>query len=73
MEHYLPFVIWKKSISNYRPISLTSNISKIFAKIMKERQYLQLLDERQAKEQAGFRQNGESVKGVGPANYVWRD
>lgn len=41
-------------ISNYRPISLMSNIYKLFSKIVLER-LTRTLDENQPKEQAGFR------------------
>ena len=43
-----------KDISNYRPISLLSHMSKLFTKVIKNRIERQL-DENQAREQAGFR------------------
>ena len=44
------------NIGNYRPISLVSNIYKLFAKIILKR-IEQTLDEQQPIEQAGFRKN----------------
>lgn len=44
----------KNNINNYRPISLTSNIYKIFAKVLLHR-LTKTLDENQPREQAGFR------------------
>lgn len=44
----------KTNINNYRPISLMSNIYKIFAKIILAR-ITRTLDENQPREQAGFR------------------
>ncbi len=41
----------KEKIENYRPINLTSNICKIFMKILKNRMYNQL-DSNQTQEQA---------------------
>ncbi len=41
-------------INNYRPISLSSNMCKIFTKLLKERLY-GILDSQQPHEQAGFR------------------
>lgn len=46
----------KGDIGNYRPISLMSNIYKIFSKILLFR-LTNILDENQPKEQAGFRSN----------------
>ncbi len=45
----------KRELNNYRPISLTSNINKVFLKVIKARFY-KALDFEQPKEQAGFRQ-----------------
>lgn len=44
----------KNNINNYRPISLMSNIYKIFAKVILSR-ISNILDENQPREQAGFR------------------
>lgn len=44
----------KNNINNYRPISLSSNIYKVFAKIILGR-ITKTLDESQPREQAGFR------------------
>lgn len=44
----------KNNINNYRPISLMSNIYKIFTKIILNRM-TKILDESQPREQAGFR------------------
>lgn len=44
----------KNNINNYRPISLMSNIYKIFAKVILQR-ITRTLDENQPREQAGFR------------------
>ncbi|GBP57120.1 LINE-1 retrotransposable element ORF2 protein [Eumeta japonica] len=46
----------KHAIGNYRPISLMSNIYKVFAKIILKR-IERTLDEQQPIEQAGFRKN----------------
>ncbi len=43
-------------IYNYLPISLSSNVGKIFHKILKERIY-NIFDSQQPMEQAGFRKN----------------
>nr|XP_049701309.1 LINE-1 retrotransposable element ORF2 protein [Helicoverpa armigera] len=45
----------KEDINNYRPISLMSNIYKVFSKVILER-ISKRLDENQPREQAGFRQ-----------------
>ncbi|XP_030025374.2 uncharacterized protein LOC115443910 [Manduca sexta] len=50
----------KDDIGNYRPISLTSNIYKIFSKIILDR-ISSTLDENQPKEQAGFRKNYSTI------------
>lgn len=50
----------RKDIGNYRPISLTSNISKKLAEIMINRMYNQL-ENCQSQEQTGFRK-GRSTK-----------
>lgn len=50
----------KDDIGNYRPISLMSNIYKIFSKIILNR-ISNTLDENQPKEQAGFRKNFSTI------------
>lgn len=50
----------KSNIENYRPISLLSNLYKIFAKVILNRISL-VLDENQPREQAGFRSNFSTV------------
>lgn len=45
-----------KDINNYRPISLMTNIYKVFSKILLSR-ISRKLDENQSKDQAGFRRN----------------
>lgn len=50
----------KDEMGNYRPISLMSNIYKIFAKIILDRITIQL-DENQPVEQAGFRRNFSTI------------
>ncbi|GBP13562.1 LINE-1 retrotransposable element ORF2 protein [Eumeta japonica] len=50
----------KDDIGNYRPISLMSNIYKIFFKIILNR-ISNTLDENQPKEQAGFRKNFSTI------------
>jgi len=44
----------RADINNYRPISLSSNVCKVFMKIIKNKIY-PLLDEQQSQDQAGFR------------------
>ncbi|GBP25145.1 Putative uncharacterized transposon-derived protein F52C9.6 [Eumeta japonica] len=50
----------KEDIGNYRPISLMSNIYKIFSKIILNR-ITNTLDEHQPKEQAGFRSKFSTI------------
>ena len=59
----------KKEIENYRPISLSSNIYKIFMKIVKNRIYNQL-DLNQGIEQAGFRRNQSTIDHLQAINQV---
>ncbi len=50
----------KSEVSNYRPISLTSNLAKVFSKLLKNRIYA-LLDWYQSPEQAGFKKERSTV------------
>lgn len=50
----------KDDIGNYRPISLMSNMYKIFSKILLDR-LTKILDENQPKEQAGFRRDFSTI------------
>lgn len=50
----------KDDIGNYRPISLISNVYKVFAKVILER-ITRALDENQPIEQAGFRKNYSTI------------
>jgi hypothetical protein len=50
----------KGDISNYRPISLMSNVYKVFSKIILTR-ITNTLEENQPKEQAGFRRNFSTI------------
>lgn len=50
----------KSDTRNYRPLSLSSSVSKIFSKVIKNRCYQQL-DENQGKEQAGFRKGCSTI------------
>lgn len=50
----------KQDIENYRPISLMSNIYKVFAKIILDRMS-PMLDEQQPVEQAGFRKGFSTI------------
>lgn len=50
----------KEDIENYRPISLMSNIYKVFSKIILQR-ISKILDENQPREQAGFRQKYSTI------------
>lgn len=50
----------KADLNNYRPISLMSNIYKIFSKIVLNR-LTKILDENQPCEQAGFRKNFSTI------------
>ncbi len=43
----------REDINNYRPITLNSNLSKVFMTVLKNRIY-NTLEENQSKEQAGF-------------------
>ncbi len=56
-------------MENYGPISLTSNMGKIFTTVLKNRIYTQL-DENQAKEQAGFRRGYSTVDNIFVINQV---
>lgn len=66
-------ILYKKganeNINNYRPISLTSNISKIFSKIIKGRIYDQL-DSKQDREQAGFRRKYSTMDHIFTLNQL---
>lgn len=50
----------KGDISNYRPISLMSNVYKVFSKIILSR-ITNILEANQPKEQAGFRRNFSTI------------
>lgn len=50
----------KDDIANYRPISLMSNVYKIFSKVLLDR-LTKTLDENQPKEQAGFRSEFSTI------------
>ncbi|CAH2098347.1 unnamed protein product [Euphydryas editha] len=50
----------KEEIGNYRPISLMSNIYKVFSRIILSR-ITRVLDENQPKEQAGFRSGYSTI------------
>jgi len=59
----------KKKMENYRPITLNSNICKVFMKVIKNRIYGQL-DSFQPKEQAGFRKNFSTLDHIITINQV---
>ncbi len=59
----------RNQIDNYRPISLTSNLCKIFAKIIKERVHDQL-DWEQAGTQAGFRKDRSTIDQIFIINQI---
>ena len=50
-------------IENYRPMSSTSNLRKIFMKLIKNRVYNQL-DQNQPEEQAGFRKKYGTIDNI---------
>ncbi len=59
----------KSNINNYRPISLISNLCKVFTKIIKNRIYPQL-DSMQSKEQAGFRKDYSTIDQIFIINQI---
>lgn len=59
----------KHDLNNYRPISLTSNKHKLFAKILKNRIYNQL-EANQSPEQAGFRKGFSTVDHIHTLNQL---
>ncbi len=59
----------KENIENYRPISLVSNISKIFIACLKNRMYNQL-DQNQSNEQAGFRRGFSIIDNLFVTNQI---
>ena len=59
----------KEKIENYRPISLMTNLYKIFSKIILGR-LTKGLDEQQPKEQAGFRSDFSTIDHIHVANQV---
>lgn len=60
----------RENINNYRPISLTANLSKVFLKIIKNRTY-PLLDRNQPCEQAGFRKKYSTVDHIHAVNQLF--
>lgn len=59
----------KDDIANYRPISLISNVYKIFAKLILER-ITQVLDENLPIEQTGFRKNYNTIDYIHTINQI---
>ncbi len=59
----------RKDLNNYRPKSPTSNISKIFCKLIKNRIY-PTLDGHQSKDQAGFRKGFSTVDHLFTVNQI---
>ncbi len=59
----------RDEINNYRPISLTPNISKIFMSIIKDRMYNQL-DMNQSREQGGFRKGYSTIDHIFTLNQL---
>ncbi len=59
----------KENVENYRPISLTSNICKVFMAILKNRMYNKL-DFNQGIEQAGFRKGFSTVDNIFVLNQI---
>ncbi len=58
-----------RDVDNYRPISLTSNVSKIFAKLIKTRVQDQL-DKWQSQEQACFRKGRSTIDQIFIINQI---
>jgi hypothetical protein len=58
-----------KDISNYRPISLISHISKLFSKVLLQR-IEKVLDENQTREQAGFRKGFSTTDHLQAVNQI---
>ncbi len=59
----------RENIENYRLVSLTSNISKIFTTVVKNRIYNQL-DMNQGREQAGFKKNFSTLDNIFALNQI---
>jgi len=59
----------RNQIGNYRPISLSSNINKIFTQLIKNRVY-DMLDMNQGEEQAGFRRGYSTVDHIFTMNQL---
>ncbi len=60
----------RHQIENYRPISLSSTISKIFSKVI-ELRIRKILDFNQPPEQAGFRQNYSTIDHLHTLNQIF--
>jgi len=59
----------KNKLENYRPITLNSNICKVFMKVLKNRIYNKL-DQNQTTDQAGFRRNFSTLDHILTLNQI---